>query len=163
MQLTTKNIVRTISLILLVGLFCVIFAFSNQNSEESSGLSKKVTEAVLSHISYVQNLDDASKQDVYETAEKIVRKLAHLSIYTLVGILAAIFTYTYTVPAKAQVTVSALIGAAYATLDELHQTLIPGRTGRLGDVALDTIGVLIGICLVFMIIAIYQRIKSIAH
>jgi len=35
-----------------------------------------------------------------------------------------------------------VVAAAYAALDEWHQTFVPGRHGHLGDVAIDVAGAL---------------------
>lgn len=45
---------------------------------------------------------------------------------------------------------SLAIGAEYATIDEVHQLFIEGRSGQIVDVVIDSIGVSIGICF-FMI------------
>ena len=39
-------------------------------------------------------------------------------------------------------------GFLYAVSDEIHQTFVPGRSGEVGDVLIDTFGVLIGVCMV---------------
>jgi len=38
------------------------------------------------------------------------------------------------------------IAVAYAALDEWHQTFVPGRQGRLADVAIDAAGALVALC-----------------
>ena len=38
-------------------------------------------------------------------------------------------------------------GVAYAVTDEIHQTFVTGRAGRVSDVAIDAVGVLLGILL----------------
>lgn len=38
------------------------------------------------------------------------------------------------------------IGIEYATIDEIHQLFVDGRSGQFTDVLIDTIGVAIGIC-----------------
>lgn len=42
---------------------------------------------------------------------------------------------------------SLLIGIEYATLDEIHQLFVDGRSGQFIDVCIDTIGVALGICI----------------
>ena len=41
--------------------------------------------------------------------------------------------------------------ALYACSDEFHQTFVPGRAGRVGDVLVDSAGVLLGLALFFLI------------
>lgn len=40
----------------------------------------------------------------------------------------------------------------YSTLDELHQLLIPGRTGRATDVLIDVSGALLGLLVVYLFV-----------
>ncbi len=68
----------------------------------------------------------------------LLRKLAHLGEYAVLGILLA-----RALPEPAAL----LAGAAYAVSDELHQTFVPGREGALLDAGLDSVGVLVGILL----------------
>lgn len=44
-----------------------------------------------------------------------------------------------------------LLAVLYATSDELHQTFVPGRSGNLRDVAIDSVGI------VFAVIILYQK------
>ena len=43
------------------------------------------------------------------------------------------------------------IGTIYAATDEIHQLFVPGRSGQISDVCLDSIGVLIGVSLLWVI------------
>lgn len=40
-----------------------------------------------------------------------------------------------------------LLGTVYAVTDELHQMMVPGRSGQVGDVVLDSVGVAFGVAL----------------
>ena len=44
--------------------------------------------------------------------------------------------------------VAVLTGVAYAVTDELHQHFVPGRHGAAYDVAIDAVGVVIGVYLI---------------
>lgn len=69
----------------------------------------------------------------------VVRKLAHLSEYT---ILAALLLRALRRPGAAFV-----VTAIYATVDEFHQSFVASRTGSPWDVAIDCAGALIGLAL----------------
>ena len=88
-----KIILRIILLILLGVTFYIIFGFSNQNGDESSSISRKVTEYIVNLLPNIQNETD--KTFLIEHGEIIVRKLAHFSIYTIVGILMMSLMYTF--------------------------------------------------------------------
>ena len=87
-----KILLRIIFLLLLCSTFFSIFGFSSQNGVESSGLSRKVTTKFVNIFPYTRNLSDDVKEKLIEHGEIIVRKLAHFSIYTVVGIFIMAFT-----------------------------------------------------------------------
>ena len=80
------NILRTILVLLLIGTFAIIFGFSSQNGEKSGSISEKVTKWIINTNPFTKNLSDEEKQIEVEKMHTIVRKLAHFSIYTVVGI-----------------------------------------------------------------------------
>ena len=53
-----------------------------------------------------------------------------------------------------------LIGIAYAIFDEVHQLFIPGRSGNVVDMMIDTFGVVMGL---FCVIWIYKARKARIH
>ncbi|MBR2778883.1 MAG: VanZ family protein [Firmicutes bacterium] len=50
-----------------------------------------------------------------------------------------------------------LFGTFYAVTDEVHQMLVPGRSGECRDVLIDSAGVLAGILLVIIVFKIKNR------
>ncbi len=146
-----KIIIRIILLILLFGTFFIIFGFSNQNGEESSGISRKVTVMITDKI---LKLSNDKKMQIFDRMESIIRKIAHFSIYTIVGMLLMGFFSTYQIEEMGRIYISIVIGIIYATSDEIHQAFIPNRSAQLTDVMIDTMGVLLGICLILLILKI---------
>jgi VanZ family protein len=71
------------------------------------------------------------------TWDLVLRKLAHLSEYALLGLLLA--------RAVRRPGVAVGLAAAYAVTDEVHQTFVAGRHGAPLDVAIDTLGALVGV------------------
>jgi VanZ family protein len=68
-----------------------------------------------------------------------LRKLAHATEYAVLGVLLA--------RATSRPQLALVIGILYAVTDELHQLAVPGRHGAPLDVAIDAVGVLIGVTL----------------
>jgi VanZ family protein len=66
-------------------------------------------------------------------------KGAHLTEYAVLGFLL--------VWASRRESVAFLIGIPYAASDEIHQHFVPGRHGSALDVAIDTVGLAIGVYL----------------
>ena len=108
----------------------------------------------------LSKLDNNTKNKIVEKSQPIIRKGAHLSIYTLVGILIMSFISTYKIHLKYKFLISILVGLVYAGLDEIHQSFIPGRTASIIDVGIDTSGVLLGIILVVVIISVYKALTE---
>lgn len=76
-----------------------------------------------------------------------VRKLAHLTEYAVLGAL-VLRALAGPLRPPAQIALwSVAFCAAFAALDELHQTLVPSRTGAVADVAIDTFGAALGVAL----------------
>ena len=155
-----KIILRILFLLLLCSTFFVIFGFSSQDGTESSSLSRKVTTKFVNIFPYTKNLSTETKENLIEHGEIIVRKLAHFSIYTLVGIFIMAFMFTFNAKLKVQFGVSLLVGLIYAITDEYHQSLVPGRGPSAMDVCIDTAGVFMGIIIVLGIVSIYRAFKN---
>lgn len=152
-----KNFLRIILMILLLETFFMIFGFSNQDAEESGGLSSNVAKIILKQVP-CQEIED--KESILERTERVIRKVAHFSIYTLVGILLMSLISTYNLKENKRIIASLGIGVLYATSDEIHQLFIPGRSGQITDVILDSMGVLLGILLVLLVLKIYKKMKE---
>jgi VanZ family protein len=67
----------------------------------------------------------------------ILRKLAHMTEYAILGLL--LVRATRSQPA------AFVLAVAYAVTDEFHQRFVAGRHGAPLDVLIDTVGVLIGV------------------
>ena len=155
------NILRAVLIALLITQMWVIFGFSGQNGEESGSISRKITEAVTKNISSVQNLEKEEKEKVLKKIEHIIRKLAHFSLYAVIGFLLMSLMSTYNLKQKNRILVSCSIGLLYAISDEIHQAFIPGRGPQIADVGIDFSGVVVGILISTLIIKILiSRKKS---
>ncbi len=148
------NIIRGILIVLLLGTFFIIFQFSSQDGEKSSGLSTKVTKIFLK-----QKEADSNYETIKKT-EKIIRKTAHFLIYTVVGFLGMALLHTYEINENKKFFISLDIGVLYAISDEIHQLFVPGRSAQVTDVMIDTMGVTLGIILLVILMEVLKRIKN---
>lgn len=153
------NIIRAILIIMLIGTFFIIFSFSNQDGEESSSISRKITQDVTKNVKSIQKLEKPKKEKVLKKIESVIRKIAHFSMYTLVGLLLMSLLNTYKLKEIHKIGISLIIGIIYAISDEIHQMFIAERTAKATDVMIDTFGVLFGILIVMLVIKLY-KIKS---
>lgn len=155
-----QNLIRILFLLLLVATFATIFHFSSQIGEQSDGVSKKVLSKLINTFPYTKNLSPETKAKMIEHGNPIIRKLAHFSIYVLVGVWIMAFMSTFQTRLYKKWLVSMAVGVGYAALDEYHQSFVAARTPSLMDVGIDSLGVLTGIFVVLIIISIYRALKS---
>lgn len=127
----------------------VIFMFSMQNGDQSSGTSGQLLARIGEWIGI-----DLIHLPIMDTLQFIIRKSAHMFSYFVLGILSyrAVVLLQPLKPYR----YAALITVIYACSDELHQLFVPGRSGQIQDVFIDSLGMLIG----FAIIYIIKRIKN---
>jgi len=89
----------------------------------------------------------AAPTTTVDAIHRAIRKLAHLTEY---AVLALLVWRALSVPgqrARRAALLTLTICFAYAVLDETHQVLVPGRTGSPIDVAIDTLGAALGLCI----------------
>jgi VanZ family protein len=87
-----------------------------------------------------------------EVIHFIVRKVAHLSEYALMGILAAraFRTSPNTLFQQRWFLISLCLIVVYALLDEYHQSFVPSRTASILDSFIDTIGGLVALFVIWL-------------
>lgn len=120
-------VIRIILIIMLFATFGIIFGFSNQNAEKSSSISRKITIAITKNIKAIQEKPEKEKARIISRIEKVVRKLAHFSIYTVVGILLMFLFETFSMEEINRFSISLIIGVLYASSDEIHQCFTPRK------------------------------------
>ena len=155
------RIKRIIFSILIIINCIVIFKFSSQDSERSNETSGVVVNRVVNTISTVNK--KVKKESSKDTVTFMVRKCAHFSIYTLLGIWLMNLTNTFDISTKRKILMCVLFGILYASSDEFHQSFVGGRSPEVRDVCIDTCGVLFGNILVIIfgkIISVIKRPKQ---
>ena len=88
----------------------------------------------------------------------IVRKLAHFCEYTLEGFLLMLCMRVYTRRYVRHISVPMLGGVLTAMADETIQIYSPGRSGQVTDVWLDSAGVLAGILIALVFMALCRML-----
>ena len=90
------------------------------------------------------------------TLNRIVRKLAHLTEFTILGSLLYTILRRYITYGTVIKTIG--LGMLIASLDEFIQRFSPGRSSQFSDILIDTVGVVIGILVVKLVYNIrYKR------
>ena len=139
------KIKRIIFLILIVIWALFVFNLSSQTGSDSSGLSRWIVELFTK--------DEA----IINIVEPYVRKFAHFSEYALGGVLFLGLCNTFNWTDRKKLLISIGLGVWYAISDEVHQILVPARTGNIIDVWIDSLGIATGTCTMMA----YYKVKEI--
>lgn len=151
------KILRIVLILMLIGTFYTIFGFSSQNAEVSGGMSKKITQAVVKKFPNINKKEQTEKEKIEKRTESVIRKIAHFSIYTLVGLFLMALMSTYDFKEINRIAISLIIGLIYASSDEIHQSFVPGRSAQITDVLLDFMGVSLGMLMIKLIVEIFRK------
>lgn len=130
---------RTIFAVLVIGIMATVFFFSSQSGGESNHLSQGVLEHILG---FFQIHVDPMKLDQYNL---VLRKIAHFSLYFLLGAGAMGFLLTTPLKKKYCFMLSLVFCVFFAATDEYHQFLLGTRNGNVMDVLLDSMGAMVGV------------------
>ena len=144
---------RVLFTLALVG--CIWFIFSNSMavadvSSVSSGRVLQLLQAVLRRLG-MPGL--AQRLTMH-----LVRKLAHFCEYTLEGFLLMLCMRVYTRQYVRHISVPMLGGVLTAMADETIQIYSPGRSSQVTDVWLDSAGVLAGILIALVFMALCRML-----
>ncbi len=134
---------------------CIWFIFSNSMavadvSSVSSGRVLQLLQAVLRRLG-MPGL--AQRLTMH-----IVRKMAHFCEYTLEGFLLMLCMRVYTRRYVRHISVPMLGGVLTAMADETIQIYSPGRSSQVTDVWLDSAGVLVGILIALVFMALCRML-----
>lgn len=132
-----KKILWTSALIMWM---LVIFLFSNQNGEKSQKTSDRLIKNVVNIVYQIKDkeLNKEKEEQLIENTSLIVRKMAHFTVYFILGIISYFTLKSYQV--QNIIFYSILICVLYACSDEIHQLFSAGRSGKILDVYIDTLG-----------------------
>ncbi len=142
-----KKIIKIFLIIIWMG---VIFAFSSDTGEAST----KKSDSIIINIYQIFNkkeLKEKDKEKIINSVVYPVRKIAHLSEYLILGFLITSLVSEYTLIDRKAILLSIILCIIYASSDEIHQLFSVGRSARILDVIIDTIGSSIGTLFYFII------------
>ena len=149
-----KHVIRYILIICIIVLCCKIFALSSQDGGVSAVTSRQFTEILLKTLGLECN------DRTIEIINPVIRKVAHFSVYMLLGFLTMCTCETFKWQRVYKFDFSTMFAFVFACSDELHQRLVPGRSGEFADVCLDTVGAMLGVLIVLAIALICVQIKK---
>ncbi len=147
-----KKIFSWAAVFLWMGL---IFFLSHQPATASAELSGEITGFV---VDIIRTLAPGINIDM-GFLEYGIRKSAHFLAFFVLGILTIHALGRSGVQGGKAVFTALAICGLYAVTDEIHQLFIPGRSGEVTDVLLDTTGAGMGIAM-FLLIRRFLRVKG---
>lgn len=131
-----KKVLKALCVIICM---ITIFFFSNDNADSST----KKSDGVIIRISErVLGRKLTSKEKEFYTSKyiTIVRKTAHFTIYFVLGLAFISLLKEYMIVDKKSIIYTVIFVFLYSCSDEIHQLFIPGRSGEILDVLIDTLG-----------------------
>lgn len=131
-----KKIIYSILLILWL---IVIFNFSNQNGVISGGNSSGI---IYSTLNIIYNIFNISKDNIYEVLSIIhnpIRECAHVFEYFVLAFLTYKTLESFNIKENKYI-ITILFCFLSASLDEIHQLFIVGRSFEYYDILMDTLG-----------------------
>lgn len=160
---------KFIKYLLIVIWLIVIFSFSGKDSAESDGQSKGLIENTVSGTITVT--DKIGITNINPTEEDIdvivdnlnhpIRKLAHATVYFVLGILVLNALETNKDNLKRNVLITLAFCFFYACTDEFHQLFIDGRSGSFVDCLIDTAGAAVACGCFALFLSISKKWKNV--
>lgn len=126
----------------------VIFYFSHQQASESQALSISLATRIVQIISSF-----FSTELEVGVIHFYLRKGTHFFAYLILGML----VITALGKKMKHIWLALSICILFAISDEIHQIFIPGRSGEVRDVLIDTVGAFIGILLILSLKHVRSR------
>ncbi len=132
---------------------CTIFTLSAENATQSDETSGGIIEIVL-NVLYdgYEDISEAEKVEIILSFQPVIRTFAHCFAFLTLGffIMGAAFQID-----RSRVAVkflfALLLTIAYALFDEIHQLFVPGRALQAFDIAIDSLGAILG-ALIFLLL-----------
>lgn len=131
-------------------LMVAIFLFSASTGDESAAQSNFIVDIMLNSYEAIKDepMDLIKREEIYGVLDHLVRKTAHATEYAVLGICIAFHMTVLGFVGKKRFFLSYLMTTAYAITDEVHQLFVPGRSGQITDVCIDSFGAFLGVTIV---------------
>lgn len=135
---------------------CIVY-LSLQDAPQSAALSSGLTKRILEWFSSYRALSVSQQAVVLLKVQDLVRELAHVAEYTVLGALTTLLARSYRVRSWLVVWGAT---AAFAVMDEcLQEFATVGRAFQVIDLIKDWLGAFLGIGCVWLVCLIAKRAK----
>lgn len=142
-----KKLMKGIAFLPMVIMMCVIWGFSANTGEISSGQSQGIVTMLIEQTEHITGITlTEEEQMIWENRiHTPIRKIAHMTEYMIFALTVAVPLVLYLKKRKMISVITFGYCVLYAALDEIHQLFVPERSGQVRDVMIDAIGILLGI------------------
>ncbi|MBR5376765.1 MAG: VanZ family protein [Lachnospiraceae bacterium] len=137
----------------------VIWFFSDTPAAVSTDEGITVTEILLNLIGLVITVEPEKRAFLIAALEPHIRKIAHMTEFGILFLLLMIPLGLLIRKLSIRTGTAVFVSFLYACSDEIHQLFVEGRAGRVSDVLIDMMGVVIA-ALLYLIIAIPISLKK---
>ena len=165
---------------------CFIFIMSSFGHNSSDAQSNLFVDFIAQNFPHVRHGLENNLISL-STLIFLVRKTAHFTEYAILGSLFFLnlrnwlklnnplteksklqTTKTFAKkapldPLKYALAMSVLLSFLYACTDEIHQIFVPGRSAQFRDILIETLGASIGTIIKYLIIKLFNKIKTRSH
>lgn len=141
---------RPLRYTLLILWMLVIFYLSSEGSDTSSERSGAIVDTIRVVAGGLPT----------DFLTFLTRKAAHMVAYFILGVLMYSVVRTYNLRPRMAVLLSIGLVCAYAISDEVHQLFVPGRSGEVRDVLIDTTAGAAGVGIYYYVKKWYKTSKS---
>ena len=151
-----KKKIKYVKCIIAIICCIIIFSFSAAPATASTKQSKGLTYNVIKLLNG-NKLTEKELVKLTKRVNPVIRKIAHFSIYMILAIFTYMFIEELNIKSKSEkerlrknIIYTCIFCIIYAIFDEIHQIYVPGRTGKVIDVIIDTLGACMGITIILI-------------
>ena len=151
-----KKKIKYVKCIIAIICCIIIFSFSAVPATASTKQSKGLTYNVIKLLNG-NKLTEKELVKLTKRVNPVIRKIAHFSIYMILAIFTYMFIEELNIKSKSEkerlrknIIYTCIFCIIYAIFDEIHQIYVPGRTGKVIDVIIDTLGACMGITIILI-------------
>lgn len=150
---------RWVMLFLMLGWMIVIFCFSAQPADRSAEVSGTVAYKIVSTSEQVfrMEMSENERKGYAEMLDYPVRKIAHMTEYAILSLFCYGFYLSLSQTGGRCSLLAAVTAIGYAATDEFHQLFVPGRAGRISDVCIDSVGIVLMLLILPLIGKIWRK------
>ncbi len=159
-KLYTSPWLRLLFACLAIAIAVSIFLFSAEPPIDSADRSTGIAERILLLLfPDFKTMSVSEQAALLSAADHLLRKAAHFCVYAALGLFLCLSSLGSLAVPVIHLLRSLCIGAAYAASDEWHQAFVPGRGPGIGDVLLDSTGVLAGVLCALLLAKLIRKKK----